>query len=1010
LTAFDVVDNLTNETHIRFAAKPPNKKFDLLLVEQSTMGRTACQEAANNCLIEFDCGILICIGIAGGLSLDLNIGDICYSGSIIDVLDNAKIKDGPLTKQDLLLSPVHYSSPRDLTIPISLDRINPLTKAAYTAWASELEASGKMLIPGSFHGKGNKLETISRPNVREGAIACGLVSASPEYNAKLMAIDRKILAIETESGGLFAAALQHGVPAMTIRGISDYAGVEKNAFEQETGNKARLLAITNATSFLVRQLESAELLRYLDKLRLKRANNHSQLPLPQIGPEDSAASVLVEQGERFNDKLRDLAPAYSLQSKGYRLPVPRIRTINLGFDAPGSKLKQPIEVRDALRDTRVITLHVPREYPDLSLSWIMANDLLSGQLGESHLVPCVVEAKNLQRPRFGIAQLVDSRPLALTKSSEFVGVFIIDDFNFDSKSRSEFLLSQIELWPDAKFVIVTRSGENAVLAQEFTSKLAASTARLCDVSFTEIASFIQKNFEMQPSASEVVAVRLCETFHKYALPAHPSYFAGIPRNTLNALLQANRRAELIELAVAGYLSFVVADDKEPIALSRTTREKFLGELVFCMSAEKRTFTEAELTAYAEVFAKKYDFKISSSRFISLFIEKRILHVEGTAVRFTLPFMEAYLLAKRLTENASEATKYFSDLSKHFDYRTFTLYAEMGATPAIIKRIMEDLDSVVTSLNSEAVEDSSLMDATLFPPLLARPDRLRLIQAQLQSAAADVRADRDQSKEKQKILDMSDQMREIAAARASANQSDNSSHKDGTLRAVENAASVWSIAISLLGSGAERLEAGTKRDLIKKIVKLSGLIIDNWTRVHQAVDFEDIKKMMLQDNNMADNLSVSGPGAGAGLKKTKATVANIADLIQFVHMLQPFLVVMVYLCEEARDHVLAESIVNTTVDEGIDELVRSLWLSDIDVPKGKRDLVRSIKGLPKARLLRHAIMTHLMGRVFWKHWRKEDRLSLLDAADLSLKGVGLQTKTGELKRIIERLPETKSLDE
>ena len=126
----------------------------------------------------------------------------------------------------------------------------------------------------------------------------------------------------------------------------------------------------------------------------------------------------------------------------------------------------------------------------------------------------------------------------------------------------------------------------------------------------EISSFLQKNFEMPASASEVVAVRLRETFHRYALPAHPSYFADIPRNTLNALLQANRRAELIEIAVVGYLSFVVADDKEPISLSRTTREKFLSDLVFSMKVKQESFTEAQLTARAETFAKEFDFGIS----------------------------------------------------------------------------------------------------------------------------------------------------------------------------------------------------------------------------------------------------------------------------------------------------------------------------------------------------------------------------------------------------------------
>ncbi len=139
----------------------------------------------------------------------------------------------------------------------------------------------------------------------------------------------------------------------------------------------------------------------------------------------------------------------------------------------------------------------------------------------------------------------------------------------------------------------------------------------------------------------------------------------------------------------------MAEDKEPIALSRTTREKFLAEFVFLMRVKKQSFTEAGLTNYAETFAQKFDFRISPARFVATFIEQRILHVEDGSVRFTLPFMELSLLAKRLTENPSEAGTYFSFSSPPFDFRTFAIYAEMGAAPEIVQRILKDLDRYLT---------------------------------------------------------------------------------------------------------------------------------------------------------------------------------------------------------------------------------------------------------------------------------------------------------------------------
>ena len=835
------------------------------------------------------------------------------------------------------------------------------------------------------------------------------MSGSPGYNDKLRSIDRKILAIETESGGLFSVARQHDVPAITIRGISDYAGVDKNDFERATGNNARKFAITTATSFLARQLRSPEVIRYLDQLNVQRANDESQLPLSHVDPpQDTAAGVLIGQSEEFNEKLRDLSPGFALVASGYRLPVPRLRILDTRSGSPNSRRSEPIEVREALRDARVITLHVPREYPDLSLSWIIARDLLSAQLVESQLVPSVVEARSLQKPRAGIAQLVDPKALRLAESPSFTSVFIIDDFNFGSRSRCEFLRQQIDEWPNAKFVIVTRNPEDVYLQADFTKNVASSMARLCDVSFTEISVFIQKNFRMDPSAAEVVAVRLRETFHRYALPAHPSYFADIPSSIFNALLQANRRAELIELAVTGYLSFVVAEDQEPIALSRKTRESFLSELAFSMKVEGRTYTEAQLTEYAEAVANKFDYSISPARFVATFIERHILHIENGLVQFTLPFMEAFLLARRLVEEAQQAMRYFVISSTNFDYRTFALHAGLGPSAAIVDALQEKLDAAIQRMSTEPDQGLILLDQSITVALLDHQDRIQSVQQQIQKAEDDVRNDRDQSKEKQKLLDASDRVREDLVARASATKSRGDSVEIRLPGVPKEVESTWAVAVSLLGSGAERLEANVKRRLVQKVVKLTGLIIDRWTRANLETAFSEIKRDLMGKEELIATISKSD--SAQHTEEARRLLATLIDLVAYVHVLQPFTGAMTYLCEEARNIVLAESIANSPVEKGgIDELLQDIWLADINVPRGKARLINTIKQTPKSRFLRHIISIHIMARVFWNHWRKEDRLSLLNIADASLKGIGLRKKTGALQRLIENLPESDELD-
>ena len=68
--------------------------------------------------------------------------------------------------------------------------------------------------------------------------------------------------------------------------------------------------------------------------------------------------------------------------------------------------------------------------------------------------------------------------------------------------------------------------------------------------------------------AEVIALRLRDSFNRFSLDAYPSCFAGVPKQTLQTLLQANRRSELIQLAVDGFLMFMVADDKANVTLNR----------------------------------------------------------------------------------------------------------------------------------------------------------------------------------------------------------------------------------------------------------------------------------------------------------------------------------------------------------------------------------------------------------------------------------------------------------
>lgn len=999
LLHFKFEEDISTGAEVRFRVSIENCELRLLLVRQPAMGRAGSQSALLNALNDYEIGMAICLGIAGVLSNDLKIGDICYSKSIVDVLDNAKIVDGGKTESEITFSPTYYSTPVEIVTAIARNKLNPVYKERFLAWSEACFSHGKILIPATFVGKQKKEEQLETPSVFEGLIACGDVCASAAYRKKLQGLDRKVLAIETESGGLFYAAQLRQIPALTVRGISDYADVDKTVFEEQTAGNARVVAAFNAASFLKHQL-SSELMRAWFAQRLaQRSAATEQISLLAPPPRDAVGDAIANLSKSFDDKLRELEPSYSLQTKGYRIPVPRIRLLDdrSATDEP-QDWSDPIEIREAIREARAIVLTVPKDYPDHSLSWIVANELLAAQRNDKQVLSVVIESKLLRRPKPGFNEQLPSFVRDLRDSPEVQLLFVIDEFRFDSRTRTAFLLEQINLFPNACFIVVTRDKANVLVESEFAASAGAKIAHIDSISFVEISHFIQKNFAMPAPASEVAATRLRETFSRYELAAHPSYFAGIPRDTLAALLDANRRGELIQLAVAGYLSFVVANDEASVVLSRTTREHFLAELSIALNVEKRNLTEVELAAYVQEMSSKFDYGVSPVSFVNSFVTKGILHFDdGGHVRFTLPFIESYLLAKRLHEQPALARKYFMLPDSDFDLPTFALYSELGASPEFIDHVAAALTAATDELAKEVNEPNILLSSALSPVMLRKPERLKAIQKRLNKAVTDVRSDRDQSQEKQRLLDASDRIKERAAQKSEAK--DASKVKEHTFDALNRAMNVWIVGANLLGSGVERIPASAKRDLISRVVHLAGLIIDRWTRVHQSVDFAVLKSEMMGDADFVASLAKSD--SEEHVAEAKTVIDSLVDLLEYVWIAQPFRRMIETLCEEAREKVLAESLRNAKIDGEPDRLIHSIWLADIDPKTGRQSLLKSIKELPDSMFLRVVIASHLMTRVFWKHWKADDRLVLLEAANETLKAVGKTYDKSAIGRQIAR---------
>ena len=104
----------------------------------------------------------------------------------------------------------------------------------------------------------------------------------------------------------------------------------------------------------------------------------------------SVSQTLREIGLQVDAKLRELSPEFRLQPKGYR-PTPRVRRVNYGGALGNSLVSDPEEISEALTPVRSILINVPRTYPDQSLAWIIADALLTTELGGKQVMPVVID-------------------------------------------------------------------------------------------------------------------------------------------------------------------------------------------------------------------------------------------------------------------------------------------------------------------------------------------------------------------------------------------------------------------------------------------------------------------------------------------------------------------------------------------------------------------------------------------------------------------------------------------
>lgn len=237
----------------------PESKQDLQLavVPAGKMGNSRSASVTSAILSEYDVRNVVVLGLAGSLSRDLLPGDVFIPDSVVEFLaDSAAVDTNDSWKFET-------SGNAIVTAPRLLNRFQNWSQTR-SDWFDAWQDASRDRFRKMFDEKLQlRLEETGIPSRETSALVVGdarKLASGPtvgkgEAFAKWIChdVDRKVVAIEMESSGVYDASLIRDPQPriIAIRGISDFADNRKYLVEDSAQNRFRLLAAKNALSVLI---------------------------------------------------------------------------------------------------------------------------------------------------------------------------------------------------------------------------------------------------------------------------------------------------------------------------------------------------------------------------------------------------------------------------------------------------------------------------------------------------------------------------------------------------------------------------------------------------------------------------------------------------------------------------------------------------------------------------------------------------------------------------------------
>jgi hypothetical protein len=569
-----------------------------------------------------------------------------------------------------------------------------------------------------------------------------------------------------------------------------------------------------------------------------------------------------------------------------------------------------------------------------------------------------------------------------------------------------FLIEDLQRF-DFPIIVISRAEYPTTEIDRLKTDLALVDHGTAPVPFIEIANYLETAFEMEPEEADSVATRLDETFSKFRLHTHPAYFVGLQEATIEALIQANQRAELIQLAVDGLLSFVVASDESPVKLSRTTREEFLSELAVALKVEGETLNREALEGRVRDFAARKSLEIQPAEFLRGFFAVGLLHESGGIVGFSLPYLEAYLLAESLIKDSSTAKEYFDPNKAIFDHFSFDLYVEKGADNSVINNIMDYAKYSV----SMADEEENVYTAKLVQPrALSNSQMLIQFAKKLTSAATTISSTNEVAErrlEKQRLLDTRSAVRgEVAVRKEESKREAIPPERAVEFERLDRLTRASLLLATVIGSGAERLDGKTKQAVGAQVLTVYERLAHLWTKDRMRIDFEDMREDLLSEENL-DRLLDELEAYSGSREDISEDLSTFIDDQELRLLSGPAGALFSRLAQHAGVRSLRPILNDLKPQNEFEKVIRDIWFMDVEHSDGKRRLKETLQNYKGSPLLRLIVTNHLLYRIFWHHWQRDSKASFADVARYSLAPLGLNPADEHQQRMLKgRQPPTR----